>query len=96
MWSSTVFAHLPQVWANSSFWDAFLLTMVVKRVYLCYNMHFGNSNQYDYSSLTSRINKVFPPAELQLTGFFYHFTPFCVNSRDVKIGRENPQEIRKF
>ncbi|XP_072095041.1 metal transporter CNNM4-like isoform X1 [Mobula birostris] len=68
-------------------------TIVITCGYLsCYCLPVS-LNRSGHSPLTFLINKVFSPADLPLTGFFFlflFFTPFSVNSRDCYVC-ENPR-----
>lgn len=70
MCSSAVVCHLPQGSTCCAIWDVFLLTMVVKNYYLNFHSLPVISKQPGHSLLTSVINKMFPPAELLLSGWF--------------------------
>lgn len=71
MWSSADVAQQTQGSMCCVFWDAFLLTPVVKSDHLSY---------FNHSPLISLVSKVFQPAEPPHTGFSI-FTLFCVNTR---------------
>lgn len=66
------------------FWDAVLLTMVVKSwLFEVSGLSFSNSSsQSGYFSLTAFNKMTFLPSVLLLTGCFLGFTPFYINSKD--------------
>ena len=74
------------------FRHALLHTTFVMCGYLCYCHVPVSFDQSDPSPLTSLINKVFLPAELQLTGFFVCFSHHSLQTLETVV-RENPSSL---